>query len=78
MAKAATSPELKKAFEDYLEETKHRVERIAQAFDSVAETSKAALCKGMAGLIEEGMSHIEEDAGDVFSDLSLIGSCRAG
>jgi ferritin-like metal-binding protein YciE len=74
MAKAAASPELKKAFQDHLEETKHQVERIAQAFDSVGETPKAVLCKGMAGLVEEGKSHIEEDAGDVFGDLSLIGA----
>jgi ferritin-like metal-binding protein YciE len=59
MAKAAASPELKKAFQNHLEETKHQVERIAQAFDSVGETPKTALCKGMAGLVEEGKSHIE-------------------
>lgn len=28
----------------------------------------------MAGVIEEGKSHIEDDAGDVFGDLSLIGA----
>ena len=74
MVKAAASSELKTAFRDHLEETKNHVERIKQAFDSVGETPKAVLCKGMAGLVEEGKEHIEQDAGDVFGDLALIGA----
>jgi ferritin-like metal-binding protein YciE len=74
MAKAATSADLKKAFEDHLAETRNQVERIRQAFESVGEKPKAVLCKGMAGLVEEGKEHIEEDAGDVYGDLALIGA----
>jgi ferritin-like metal-binding protein YciE len=74
MVKAAISPELKKAFQDHLAETKNHVERLKQAFESVSEKPKAVLCKGMAGLVEEGKEHIEEDAGDVFGDLALIGA----
>src|ERR1700689_910373 len=74
MVKAAASSELKTAFRNHLEETKNHVERIKQAFDSVGETPKAVLCKGMAGLVEEGKEHIEKDAGDVYGDLALIGA----
>ena len=74
MVKAAASPDLKKAFQAHLEETKNHVERIKQAFASVSETPKAVLCKGMAGLVEEGAEHIEQDAGDVYGDLALIGA----
>lgn len=74
MVKAATSPQLKQAFQDHLAETKNQVERIKQAFESVNEKPKSVLCKGMAGLVEEGKEHIEEDAGDVFGDLTLIGA----
>jgi ferritin-like metal-binding protein YciE len=74
MVKAATSPELKKAFQDHLAETKNQVERIKQAFESVSEKPKSVLCKGMAGLVEEGKEHIEQDAGDVYGDLALIGA----
>jgi hypothetical protein len=66
MVKAAASSKLKKAFQDHLVETKNQAERIKQAFDSVCETPKVVLCKGMAGLVEEGKEHIENDAGDVF------------
>lgn len=74
MVKAAASSRLKKAFQDHLGETKNQVERIKQAFDSVCETPKAVLCKGMAGLVEEGKKIVEKDAGDVFGDLALIGA----
>jgi Mn-containing catalase len=74
MVKAAASSKLKKAFQDHLGETKNQVERIKQAFDSVCETPKAVLCKGMAGLVEEGKEIVEKDAGDVFGDLALIGA----
>lgn len=74
MVKAATSPDLKKAFQNHLEETKNQVERIKQAFESVSEKPRAVLCKGMAGLVEEGKEHIEKDARDVFGDLALIGA----
>src|SRR5580704_15713529 len=74
MVKAAASSELKTAFRDHLEETKHHVERIEQAFESVSETPKAVLCKGMAGLVLEGKEHAEKDSGDVFGDLALIGA----
>jgi ferritin-like metal-binding protein YciE len=74
MTKAATSADLKEAFKNHLEETKGQVERIKQAFESVGEKPKSALCKGMRGLVEEGNEHIQKDAGDVFGDLALIGA----
>ena len=42
MVKAAASPDLKKAFQAHLEETKNHVERIKQAFASVSETYRLA------------------------------------
>jgi Uncharacterized protein conserved in bacteria len=74
MTKAAQSADLKEAFRNHLEETKGQVARIKQAFESVGEKPKVMLCKGMQGLVEEGKEHIEEDAGDVFGDLALIGA----
>jgi ferritin-like metal-binding protein YciE len=74
MVKAATSSELKKAFQDHLTETKNQVERLKKAFESVSEKPRSTLCKGMAGLVEEGKEHIEDDAGDVLGDLALIGA----
>lgn len=55
-----------------LEETKTHVSRIDQAFESLGAKPKAVLCKGMQGLLAEGADHIEQDAGDVFGDLTLL------
>ena len=76
MAKASVSADLKQAFSAHLEETKGHVERLKKAFEAINEKPKAVLCKGMQGLLEEGQEHIEEDAGDVFGDLALIGAAE--
>jgi ferritin-like metal-binding protein YciE len=76
MAKAATAPELKRAFEKHLEETRRQVERldeIGQALD-VRLTGKK--CKGMEGLIEEGKEIMEEDLDENAIDAGLIGAAQ--
>jgi len=76
MAKAATSEELRTAFTDHLEQTKHHVQRIEQVFETVDEKAKAKVCKGMQGLIEEGQETMEEDAGEQLADLGLIAAAQ--
>jgi ferritin-like metal-binding protein YciE len=72
MAKAANSPELKKAFETHLEETKGQIERLDQIFENLGEKSRGPKCKGMEGLIEEGKHIMEEDAEPEVTDAGLI------
>lgn len=76
MAKAATSPDLKRAFERHLEETRRQVERldqIGQAFE-VKLTGKK--CKGMEGLLEEGKEAMEEDFEAPAVDAGIIGAAQ--
>ncbi len=47
MAKAATSTELKAAFEKHLGETEGHVERLEQAFETLSEKAKTKTCKAM-------------------------------
>src|SRR3954470_24470776 len=54
MAKAASSPELKAAFTEHLEQTKGQVERLETIFQGLERSPKGKTCKGMEGLIEEG------------------------
>ena len=72
MAKAATSPELRSAFESHLEETRGHVERLEQVFDTLDETAKGKHCDGIAGIIEEGKLVMEEDFDDSTMDACLI------
>jgi ferritin-like metal-binding protein YciE len=76
MAKAATSPELKTAFEEHLEMTKGQVERLKQAFDMLGKKASGKTCKGMQGLIEEGHEHIEEHEKSPLLDVALVGAAQ--
>jgi ferritin-like metal-binding protein YciE len=72
MAKAASSPELRSAFESHLEETRGQVKRLEQVFETIDEPAKGKHCDGIAGIIEEGKSVMEEDFDDATMDACLI------
>jgi ferritin-like metal-binding protein YciE len=72
MAKAASSPDLRAAFEAHLEETRGQIERLEQVFESLEEKARGKHCDGMAGIIEEGKSVMEEDFDDATMDACLI------
>ena len=72
LAKAATSPELREAFESHLEETRGHVERLEQVFASLDEKVRGKHCDGIAGIIEEGKSVMEEDFDEATMDACLI------
>ena len=76
MAKAASSPELKRAFERHLEETKRQVERLDQIGEALDVRMTGKKCKGMEGLIEEGKEIINEDLEDDALDAGLIGAAQ--
>lgn len=73
MSKAATSPELKQAFLDHLEETKVHVTRLEQAFELMGEKPRAKKCDAMEGITKEGEGIIEEtEKGTATRDVGLI------
>src|ERR1700733_11886504 len=73
MAKAATSPELKEAFTNHLEETKVHVERLEQVFGLLEEKAQAKKCDAMDGITKEGDGIIEEtESGTATRDVGLI------
>ena len=54
MAQAATSEELKQAFEKHLTITKTHVLRLEEVFSAIGRKVTAKKCEAMAGLIKEG------------------------
>ena len=72
MAKAATSPDLRAAFEAHLEETRGHVTRLEEVFAGLDEKVRGKHCDGIAGIIEEGKSVMEEDFDDATMDACLI------
>jgi ferritin-like metal-binding protein YciE len=70
MAKGASSPDLKDAFETHLEQTKGHVERLEQLFEQLDESPKGKSCHGIKGLIEEGSEILKEDGEDSVIDAA--------
>jgi len=72
MAKAASSEELKGAFEKHLEQTKGHVERLEQVFKELDESPKGKTCRAMKGLIQEGSELLEQDGDESVRDAGII------
>ena len=72
MAKAASSDELKEAFEKHLEQTKTHVERLEEVFEDLDEKPTGKTCRAMKGLIEEGSEILEEDGEESVLDAGII------
>jgi ferritin-like metal-binding protein YciE len=76
MIKKAKTPELKKAFADHLEMTRAQIGRLEQVFASLDEKVRGKKCDGMAGIVEEGKSAMEEDFDDPTMDAALVASAQ--
>jgi len=76
LAKAATSPDLREAFETHLEETQGQIERLEQVFESLDERVRGKHCDGIAGIIDEGKSIMDEDFDDTTMDACLIAAAQ--
>src|SRR5687767_6801379 len=72
MAKAASSPDLRAAFEAHLGETRGQIERLEQVFETLGEKVRGKHCDGLAGIIEEGKAVMEEDFAEATMDACLI------
>jgi len=76
MAKAASSKELRGAFESHLKETQGHVERLEQVFEMLGKSPKGKTCEGMKGVLGEGSEMLQEtEEGDV-RDVALISAAQ--
>jgi ferritin-like metal-binding protein YciE len=72
LAKAASSAGLRRAFETHLEETRGQIKRLEEVFAGLDEQVRGKHCDGIAGIIEEGKSIMEEGFADSTMDACLI------
>jgi len=72
LAKAASNPQLRQAFEAHLKETEGHVQRLERVFESLDEKVRGKHCDGIAGIIEEGKAIMEEEFDDSAMDACLI------
>jgi ferritin-like metal-binding protein YciE len=67
MAEKATSPELKQAMGDHLEETETHVKRLEQVFELLDQRATAKTCEALEGLLKEA----EEVTGEIDDEQTL-------
>jgi ferritin-like metal-binding protein YciE len=72
LAQASSNPTLRQAFESHLQETQGQVARLEQVFESLGEKARGKHCDGIAGIIDEGKSIMEEDFDETTMDACLI------
>ena len=72
LAKTATAAPLRDAFESHLAETQEQIERLEQVFENLDEKVRGKHCDGIAGIIDEGKSIMEEDFDSATMDACLI------
>jgi ferritin-like metal-binding protein YciE len=73
LQKAATTAELKSAFEDHLVVTQEQVSRLEEVFGLLGKKAQGKKCEAMEGLTKEAESIIEEtEKGSKTRDVGLI------
>jgi ferritin-like metal-binding protein YciE len=76
MARAASSPRLRKAFEIHLEETRNHAQRLMDALEMLGHAARAKKCRAMQGLLDEGKEILELDAAPDVKDAALIAAAQ--
>lgn len=77
MARAASSPDLKAAFQKHKDETEGHVERLEQVFELMGKRAQGKTCDAIEGIVSEGEEIIETFKGTPAIDAGLISSAQA-
>lgn len=73
MEAAATTEELKDAFEDHQLQTKKHISRLEKVFKQIGEQAEQKECKAIVGIIKEGEEIIKStEEGSMTRDVGLI------
>ncbi|WP_448208047.1 YciE/YciF ferroxidase family protein [Azospirillum sp. sgz302134] len=72
MAQAASSSELKQAFQTHLQETQGQVKRLEQIFQTLKANPGGNTCEATQGLIEEAQEVMNEGLSAEVLDVALI------
>lgn len=79
MVKAASSAELKSAFDEHLQLTREHVNRLDRIFQELDERPGRIKCEGMAGIVKEGEESIrKKKSSPAIKDAELITAAQRG
>jgi ferritin-like metal-binding protein YciE len=76
MANAASSSDLKNAFNTHLMETREQAKRLEQVFQILGKEPSRTTCPAMKGLIKEGNETIKASGDPKVKDAALIASAQ--
>lgn len=76
MAKKASHPQLKAAFQSHLAETEQQARRLEQIAQMLDVDPDEVTCKAMKGLVKEGEEVISEGIDPAVTDAGLIGAAQ--
>lgn len=77
MAKAATSADLKRAFEKHKTETEVHVKRLEEVFGLIDAKPQSKTCDAIMGIVKEGEGLIEDYKGTAALDPALLAVAQA-
>lgn len=77
MAKNASSPELKQAFQHHYDQTEGQVERLQRVFELMEKSPRGRTCEAIEGLVEEGKEVMSEAQTGEVMDAGLIAAAQA-
>ena len=77
MAKEASSPELKQAFETHRDQTEGHVERLNELFEQLGRPARGKTCEAILGIIDEAKEIMEDFKGAEALDAGLVSSAQA-
>ena len=77
MAKAASSDQLRNAFEKHHEETEEHIERLEKVFDLLGKPARGKKCEAIEGIIDEGKEIMDEYQDAPALDAGLNAAAQA-
>jgi ferritin-like metal-binding protein YciE len=76
VASSVSTPELKTAIEEHLEQTRGHVRRLEEAFSQLGTPIPDEFCEGMEGLLKEGEEIIGAQGDPAAKDAALIAAAQ--
>ncbi len=77
MMEKTSSPDLRNALDQHLQQTRGQVRRLDQIFDQLPKVDREdRKCKGMEGLIKEGEELMKEDGEPEVRDAGIISGAQ--
>ena len=77
MAKAADSPELARAFESHLQETKEHIVRLEKVFEILGKKAVGEKCPAIDGILTEGEEMMKEIKDPDTRDAAMIADAQS-